>query len=157
MGEVDPVKDFYDSEVQQYTAVEEYAGPFNSAYYMGSGFDRTPAETLEAQVLHADHDPEAVGFLERQGYHAVQEDITEYNPEKVFELIILSHLPTQNPPLVMENLETDGTVICRNRNKAREINEVTSLNLQAVYEGSQELVEQENFETSENTEMYLFQ
>lgn len=57
----------------------------------------------------------------------------------------------------MENLETDGTVICRNRNKAREINEVTSLNLQAVYEESQELAEQENFNTSEDSELYLFQ
>ncbi len=157
MDEIEPVKDFYESEVQQYQAVETYAGPFNSAYYMGSGFDTTAAETLEANVLHTDHDSFAVDFLERQGYNAVEEDVTMYNPEEVFDLIILSHLPTVEQPLIEENLRPEGTVICRKENKAEEINETTSLNLQAVYEESQELVEQENFKTSEDPELYLFQ
>lgn len=156
MDQPDPVKDFYDSDVPYYQAVQEYTGPFNSAYYMGSGFDRTPAETIGAEILHADHDPEAVKFLERNGYQAVEQDVTDYNPDEVFDLIILSHLPTQSPPRIEENLKADGTVICRTDGKAREINEITSLNLQAVYDEAEEMIVTEEPEIQE-AEMYIFQ
>ena len=157
MDEVEPIKDFYDSEVQQYDAVEAYAGPFDTGYYMGSGFDRTAAETLETDILHADKDSVAVNYLERNGYKAVETDVTTYNPEEVFDLIIISHLPTFRNPLVKENISSNGTVICRTDSKAQELNEISSLNLQAVYEESQMLVEKEKFDNSKDFGLYVFQ
>jgi protein-L-isoaspartate O-methyltransferase len=153
---MEEMSDFYESEVPQYEAVESYAGPFDSALYLGSGFDRTPAETLDAEVRHVDHDPTAVEFLERKGYEAVEEDVTEYNPEENFDLVILSHLPTQEPPIVSENLSHGGAMVCRTKGRARKLQEREELDLQAAYENSRMTEHSNLVSTPRETELYLF-
>ncbi|MFB6242104.1 MAG: hypothetical protein ABEJ36_04895 [Candidatus Nanosalina sp.] len=153
---MEEMSDFYDSEVPQYDAVESYAGPFESALYLGSGFDRTPAETLDAEVRHVDHDPTAVEFLERKDYDAVEEDVTDYKPEENFDLVILSHLPTQEPLLVSENLSRDGALVCRTKGRARKLHERKELDLQAAYEDSRMREHSNLASTPSETELYLF-
>lgn len=84
--------EFYGDEVEAYEAFEELVGPFESIYYMGSGIDRTPSESLEGNVLHVDHDSTAVEYLSSKGLDAVERDVREFNHDREFDLIIISHL-----------------------------------------------------------------
>jgi hypothetical protein len=149
------MQDFYESEVEEYEAVEDYAGPFERICYLGSGFDTTPAKTLEGKVDHIDHDPEAVEFMRRQGYSAFQEEVEEFDPEKTYDLVIISHLPSGDP-LLEPNLAEDGIVACRVDGRARRLDERNDLNLQAVYEDSRQMVEKDDSEDAEEARIYLF-
>ncbi len=148
---------FYESEVPQYEAVQAYLHEIESAYYLGAGFDTTPGKTLDAEILHIDHHAPAVEFLQNQDLDARVADATAYDPEKDFELIILSHLPAIEEPLIEENLKENGNVICRTDSRARKIDSGTSLDLEAVYLDESGLVEREFFSENIEAELYLFQ
>jgi hypothetical protein len=148
------MQDFYESEVTEYEAAESYAGPFKEICYLGAGFDTTPARTLEGNIDHVDHDSEAVEFMQRQGFLATLGEAEEYNPEKSYHLVIISHLPLTDP-LLEPNLTEDGAVICRTDGRAEKIMERGKLDLQAVYEettGAMVETEEKPFEA----DLYLF-
>lgn len=44
--------------------------------------------------MHVDHHAPTVEFLNNQNLDAMVEDVTSYDPDESFEMIILSHLPT---------------------------------------------------------------
>lgn len=146
--------EFYESEVPQYRAVQEYLDEIESAYYMGSGFDTTPGRTLDAEVLNVDHYQPAVDFLEDKGFEAELHDVTEYNPDRDFDLIIISHLPFPGTPLIEPNLAENGSLICRTDGRARKIEEEENLELEAVYH-EKNLVTHEPVEP-EDSKLYLF-
>jgi protein-L-isoaspartate O-methyltransferase len=95
--------------------------------------------------------------MRRQGYSAVQEDVTGYNPDKTYDLILLSHLPTVEPPVLEPNLSENGQLICRTKARAKKLRGREDLELQAVYrESVEDMVEKRNFETLQQPELYLF-
>lgn len=145
--------EFYDHEVEAYEAFENFAGPFDSIYYIGSGIDRTPSETLQGEVLHVDHDPDAVSYLRSKGLKAEEKDVTSYRPGKDFDLVVLSHL-TASDPLIVENMAEDGAVICGTESRARKLHENTELDLDAVYRD--EILQEDHLEVPE-ARMYFFQ
>ena len=145
--------EFYENEVEAYQAFENFAGPFDSIYYMGSGIDRTPSETLQGEVVHVDHDPNSVKYLKKKGLDAREEDVTSYRPEKDFDLILTSHL-TANNPLIVENMDDDGAVICGTETRARKLHGNTELDLDAVYRD--EILQEDPAEVPE-AQMYFFQ
>ena len=145
--------EFYEHDVEAYKAFENFAGPFDSIYYMGSGIDRTPSETLQGEVLHIDHDTDAVQYLKNRGLDAREEDVTSYRPGKNFDLILISHL-TANDPLIVENMNDDGSVICGTESRARKLSEDTELDLDAVYRD--EILQEDLTEVPE-AQMYFFQ
>ena len=149
--------EFYESEVPQYEAVQEYLPEIESAYYMGAGFDTTPGKIMETEIFHVDHHAPAVEFLQDKNLDARVADVTSYNPKEDFELIILSHLPTIEEPLIEENLTENGHLICRTDSQARKIDSDTGLDLQAVYIEDSGLVEKEFFNEEIEAELYLFQ
>lgn len=145
--------EFHDYDVEAYEAVEEYAGPFDSIYYMGSGIDRTPSETFETDdILHADHDPAAVEFLSGRGLEAREVDVTEYRHGRDFELVLISHL-TSDTPVIDVNLADDGSVLCSTKMRAKKIHENLDLDLDAIYTGE---VEEFEYGTVPEADMYLF-
>ena len=129
--------EFYEYDVEAYEAIEEYAGPFESIYYMGSGIDRTPSESFQTDdILHADHDPGATEFLSSKGLETATVDVTQYAPRREFDLVLLAHLTdikTTGSPLVEDVLKKDGSVICSTEPRAKKLSERTDLGLEAVY------------------------
>ncbi|WP_414837340.1 hypothetical protein ACK3SF_03680 [Candidatus Nanosalina sp. VS9-1] len=144
--------EFYEHEVEAYEAFEKFAGPFDSIYYMGSGIDRTPSETLQGEVVHVDHDPNSVNYLKNQGLDAREQDVTSYRPGKNFDLILISHL-TANSPLIVENMDDEGAVLCGTESRARKLDENTELDLDAVYRD--EILQEDPAEVPE-AQMYFF-
>lgn len=142
--------EFHDYDVEAYEAIEEYAGPFDSIYYMGSGIDRTPSTSFETDdILHADHDPGATEFLSNKGLKTATVDVTEYVAETNFDLVILAHL-TSSDPVIEPNLKTDGKIICSTDIRAKKLDE--RFNLEASFiEGSLE-----ETEDIRDAQMYFF-
>ncbi len=141
--------EFYEDEVEAYQAFEGFAGPFESIYYMGCGIDRTPSEAFEGDVLHVDHDPVSVQYLTSKGLEAVEADVTEFRPEEDFDLVVISHL-TSDDPLIRENLSREAYVICDRQRRAHMLIE-EGFNLEAAYsEGLEEIIE------IQDAQKYLF-
>lgn len=126
--------EFHENDVEPYQAFEDYAGPFESIYYMGCGIDTTPSKTFQTDdILHVDHDPAAVQYLNENGLDAETADVTHYTPEKEFDLVILAHLTAKDRPLIEEALREDGAVICSTSIRAEKLSQQTDLSLDAVH------------------------
>jgi len=146
---------FYESEVPVYEALNDFADSLDSTYYMGCGFDMTPAETLESEVLHVDKDSYAVEFLNNRGYNTLEEDITSYNPERDFDLILLSHIPTFTRPLLEPNMTEHGMVACQTDTRAEKIGSRDQFEPEAVYtDGKISIIE--DLEGNLESELYIF-
>lgn len=142
--------EFHDYDVEAYQAIDDYARPFNSIYYIGSGIYRTPSMSFETDdILHADHDPGATEYLSNQGLNTTTVDVTQHVTEKDFDLIILAHL-TSEDPIIEENLKSDGSVICTMEHRAEKLDQ--RFNLEASYrDGDLELSSEIN-----DSQMYFF-
>lgn len=88
-------------------------------------------------------------YLSGKGLETIERDVTEFEAEQDFDLVLISHL-TADRPLIEENLAEDGYVICDTFSRARSLDEM-SFSLQAVY--SEELKETDELQESQK---YLF-
>ena len=129
--------EIHDQDFEPYQSIEEYAGPFDSIYYMGCGIDRTPSEAFQTDdILHVDHDPAAVEYLNESGLNAKTADVTDQAPERDFDLVILAHLTdirSTGSPLIEDALKQDGSVICSTLLRAKKLSQKTDLSLEALH------------------------
>lgn len=84
----------------------------HTVLYPGCGIDTSPSEVFE-QVTYVDINPGCIDQLQRAGFSAFNQDIREYRPDRLHDLLILMN-PQFRPDHATPHLVTGGYIVANN-------------------------------------------